>query len=256
MNMEINDKLDALISLTAKDCGNDDVVMFNNLDTSKIKLDNKFYIKLRQVISKHKHSTTIILIKKCFVRIAVALMALMSLGFLTIMATPDLREALFEAVIEWYDNYISIRFEPNIGEDYDSFDTLSTAAETTKTLDGLQIAILPPENIEKVMKPTSIPQGAEEDIVMSNNSGVVIDYYMNDDVVLSYTQTPYRNKDLLFDNKTDKVYDVKINEHSAFAIDYETEGYAIIWTDGVYYYQICSLILDFDELIKIASSIN
>lgn len=254
--MKINDKLDALISLTAKDCGNDDVVMFNNLDTSKTKLDNKFYIKLRQVISKHKHSTTIILVKKCFVRIAVALMALMSLGFLTIMATSDLREAVFEVVVEWYEDYISIRFEPNVGENKDNYDNSTTSAKVTETLNSSQSTIVPPANIEKAMKPTYIPQGAVEDIVMSNNSGVVIDYYINDDIVMSFSQTPYRNKDLLFDNETDKVYDIEINEYSAVAIKYETEGYAIIWTDGVYYYQICSLILDINELINIASSVN
>lgn len=255
MNIGINDKLDALISLTAKECGNDDVEMFNNMDTSKVSLDKRFYLKLRQIISKHKHTAAVLTIKKFFVRAAVALMALMSLGFLTIMATPDLRDALFEAVIEWYEDYIAIRFEPNIGDNHEGDDTSSTSLEVTEAQET-HATIIPPANIEKNMKPTYIPQGAAEDIVMSNKSGVVIDYYINDDIALSFTQTPYRNKDLLFDNETNILYDMKVNGYSAFVIEYDTEGYAIIWTDGVYYYQICSTVLDIDEMVKIASSVQ
>ena len=45
MNTEMNDKLDVLIALSAKDCGNDDVEMFRKLDTSNVSLDKSFYRK-------------------------------------------------------------------------------------------------------------------------------------------------------------------------------------------------------------------
>ena len=59
MNIGIHDKLDAMISLTAKECGNDDVDMFNNLDTSKVLLDKAFYVKQKQIINKQTLSTTL-----------------------------------------------------------------------------------------------------------------------------------------------------------------------------------------------------
>lgn len=99
MNTEINDKLDVLIALSAKDCGNDDVEIFRSLDTSNVSLERNFYAKQRRTINKYKRRPTVTLLRKCLIRVAVALMALMSVGFLTVMAVPDLREAVFEAVI-------------------------------------------------------------------------------------------------------------------------------------------------------------
>ena len=261
--MDINDKLDALITLTAKDCGNDDVEMFNNLDTTKIKLDNKFYIKLRQIIRKHRHSTAIILVKKCFVRVAVALMALMSLGFLTIMATPDFREALFEAVIEWYDNYISIRYEP---VDNDTYETDITEKRTdvsqTETLedeDSVSIIVVPPTKIEKVMKPSFIPEGIEEEIVIINKSTVTIDYYCFNELYYTYHQTLFRNNEKLFDDESIIIKNTEINGMLATIIEHDNQSEkAIVWTDGVYYYHIISYSgeISVEQLIKIASSIS
>jgi hypothetical protein len=259
--MEINDKLDALISLTAKDCGNDDVVMFNNLDTSKTKLDNKFYIKLRQVISKHKHSTTIILVKKCFVRIAVALMALMSLGFLTIMATPDLREAVFEAVIEWYDNYISIRYVP---VEEDTCEVYITSESVTASLteapgdeSKVIVNIVPPTKIEKVLKPTDLPEGIEEEIVLNNKTTVTIDYYIGNEYIFTYNQILFKDNNKLFDNVTVAIENIEVNGNIANIIEYDNrEGKAVIWTDGYYYYYLFSSLLSIDELVDLALSVE
>lgn len=98
MNTEINDKLDVLIALSAKDCGNDDVEMFRSLDKSDVNLGKNFYAKQRRIVNKYERKPTVTLLRKCLIRVAVALMALMSVGFLTVMAVPDLREAVFEAV--------------------------------------------------------------------------------------------------------------------------------------------------------------
>lgn len=98
MNTEINDKLDVLIALSAKDCGNDDVEIFRSLDTSDINLGKIFYAKQRRTINKYERKTTVTLLRKCLIRVAVALMALMSVGFLTVMAVPDIGASIFIVV--------------------------------------------------------------------------------------------------------------------------------------------------------------
>ena len=268
MNTAINDKLDLLIALAAKDCGNDDVEMFRSLDTSDVNLGNNFYAKQRRTINKYKRKPAITLIRKCLIRVAVALMAILSFGFMTVMAMPDLKEAVFEAVVEWYDNHISIRFEPSGGKNNEPTDTTtstttsSTSTSTSSTPSGItgesdssNSAITPPTIIEKVMKPTYIPEGAEEDLVTSNKIVVTIDYYIGDDVVLSFSQRLLDNNGVFFDDNVIS-YDIEVNGYSAVLLEFESGMKAIAWTDGAYYYYILSTISDVNELIKIASSVR
>ena len=253
MSTQIDDRLDVLIALSAKDCGNDDVDMFNSLDTSNVVLDKSFYAKQRRIINKYKHKPTVTVLKKCFVRVAIALMILMSMGFMTVMAVAELREAVFEAIVEWYDNYISIRFEPTDKDSNEGTDT--TLPGATDEPDNSHTEVTPPPKIEKVMKPTYIHEAWEEDIVMNSKSMVIIDYYIGDDVVLSFIQAPFNDKDKLFDNNADVSYTVDVNGYIAVILEYESSGQSIIWTDGVYCYHAHSDKLDINELMKVASSV-
>ena len=263
MNTVINDKLDALISLTAKDCGNDDVEMFKKLDTSGVSLDKRFYIKLKHIIRKHKCSSSTLTIKKFFVRAAVALMALMSLGFLTIMAMPDLREAVFDAVVEWYDNYISIRYEP-VTYDTQGADTTTQSPDSSFKADsedeGTVSVVTPPARIEKVMKPTYIPKDFEEEVLISDISCFVIEYYKVNDLYYTYYQTIIDEHDKWFDNNNARITEITLNNETiATLIEYnDRENKYIIWNDGqyVYHIEVFKSSLSLEELIKIAESVQ
>ena len=91
---------------------------------------------------------------------------------------------------------------------------------------------------------------------MNNKSSVVIDYFLGDDLILSFSQTIFDDREKLFDNIGLNACEIVIDGYKAVAFEYETEGYAIIWTDGEYYYQVCSTTIDKDELIKVASSVR
>ena len=43
MDIRMPDKLDMIIALAAKDCGNDDVELLDNLDVSEVALDKHFH---------------------------------------------------------------------------------------------------------------------------------------------------------------------------------------------------------------------
>lgn len=94
MSTEAGDKLDLLIAFAARDCGNDDVEMFRELDTSGVTLSDSFYAGQRRLIGRYKRKPALAMFRKCFVRVAVALLALMSVGFLTVMAVPNIRNAM------------------------------------------------------------------------------------------------------------------------------------------------------------------
>lgn len=85
---------------------------------------------------------------------------------------------------------------------------------------------------------------------------MIIDYYLGDDLILSFTQTPYNSKDKLFDNKASISREIDVNGYSAVILEFESDGQAIIWTDGVYYYYIHSTILDINELMNAAISVS
>ena len=60
----------------------------------------------------------------------------------------------------------------------------------------------------------------------------------------------------LYDNKTSISREIDVNGHSAVILEFESDGQAIIWTDGVYYFEIVSSVFDINELIKAASSVH
>lgn len=248
MNTELNDKLDLLIAWAARDCENDEAEKFKNIDTSGVVLSAGFYARKRRLIGRYKLRPALAVCRKCFVRVAVALMALMSIGFLTVMAIPNVRNAMFDAVVEWYENYVSVRFEPSGAQEPDG--TSDIDPDTTVA------SVTPPTKIEKIMKPTYVPQGAEEDVVINNASCVTIDYYSGDDMIMSFTQVLFGDGKTLYDNSISGTNDVMVNGNRAIAFKHESEGGELIWTDGEYYYQIDSATLGIDELVKIASSVK
>lgn len=149
MNTELNDKLDLIIAWAARDCENDEAEKFKNIDTSGVVLSAGFYARKRRLIGRYKLRPALAVCRKCFVRVAVALMALMSIGFLTVMAIPNVRNAMFDAVVEWYEDYVSVRFEPSGAQEPDG--TSDIDPDTTVA------SVTPPTKIEKIMKPTLRP---------------------------------------------------------------------------------------------------
>lgn len=244
MNTELNDKLDLIIAWAARDCENDEAEKFKNIDTSGVVLSAGFYARKRRLIGRYKLRPALAVCRKCFVRVAVALMALMSIGFLTVMAIPDVRNAMFDAVVEWYEDYIAVRLDPGKDGDHTGEGTSSSAGGALT-------------RVERAMKPTYIlQQNVEEDVIRNSESGVVIDYYVGDDLILTYYQMIYDGSETLIDSDISDMYDTEINGNKAVVIKHRSEGYMIIWTDGEYYFQLHSTVFGTDELIKTASSVK
>ncbi len=255
MNSEINDKLDVLIALVAKDCGNDDVEMFKNLDTSNVSLSKRFYARQRRAINRYERKPAITILKKFLIRAAIALMMLMSIGFMTVMALPGVRSAVFEAVVEWYENYVAVHFEPYDTYSYESDIKISEPEVTDESLESNVENVFLTE-IETVKKPTYLPEGAEEDLVNNGKSSLIIDYYIGEDTIATFSQTLYSNEASFYDNKSSALYEISMNGYNALVFEFELGDRAILWIDGVYYYSIYSTVLDVNELIKIALSVG
>ena len=252
------DKLDMIIALAAKDCGNDDVELLDNLDVSEVALDKYFHRRKARIVEKHKHYPTMIAFKRGLLRVAIVLMVFMSLGFTTIMAISPMRKAVFEVVIEWYEDYITIRYEPT---DKDVNDASEGDGNETKDNDENppinDPIIIPPTVIEEVRKPTGLPQNVVEDIVMQNKTFVCIDYYEGGELVYTFNQMSLEDRDKYLDNEGAIVETVDINGNSGTVIQHtEFSGISIVWSDGEYIYQMITQSTSLDELIHLCRSVQ
>lgn len=252
------DKLDMIIALAAKDCGNDDVELLDNLDVSEVALDKHFHRRKTRIVEKHKRYPTMLALKKGILRVAIVLMVIMSLGFTTIMAISPMRTAVFEVVIKWYEDYITIRYEPTNKEVNDASggegNEIKNNDENPPINDSV---IIPPTVIEEVRKPTALPKNVVEDIVIQNKSFVCIDYYEDGEFAYTFNQMLLKDRDMYLDNEGAIVETVDINGDSGTVIQHtEFSGISIVWSDGEYIYQMITQSTNLDELIHLCRSVQ
>ena len=278
MRYEENNKFDYLVSIALLDCGDKDLEMFEAIDDSNIVLSNRLTRRVRHIIYKKSHESMFKATKRISVRVAVAMMIIMSLLLVTLMSISATREAIWNAIVEWYDDYITVRFEdPSgvVGADDtteapetttsgventettgDSTDTEETGdnVETTEPPEGI---VSPPAEIEEVRKPTYLPAGVEEELSYESYAGVVYEYYFGDDMAYLFDQMVLKGNDKYVDSETAKVSAIEINGFMGTLVEYtEKDELHIIWTDSEYVYQLISWNYDKDELVKVACSVE
>ena len=250
MDTKMLDKLDMMIVLGAKDCGEDDVNLLDNLDTTGVALDKSFHRRRVRIVEKHKHYPTILMLKKGILFVMVLLMTVMSLGFTTIMAISPMRRAVFNVVIEWYENYITIRYE----QEGSTADSVTDGDENEVTNNPV---LTSPAVIEEVRKPTYNAENVIEDIVMENKSFVCIDYYKGDVLAYTYNQMSLSSKDMYLDNEGVFIQTIDINGNEGTVIQHTGfSGITIVWSDGEYIYQMITQTTPLEELIAVCRSVE
>lgn len=259
MDAKILDKLDMMIVLGAKDCGNDDVDMLDNLDTSKVVLDKSFHRKKVRIVEKHKHHSTILALKKGVLCIISVLVLIASLGFTTIMAISPMRKAVFGVVVEWYENYITIRYEQtdNLVTDASTGDTEDTKENPENSSSNNGSVIVPPTVIKEVRKPTLLDENVIEDIVMENKAVVCIDYYKGEELAYTYNQMLLSNRDMYLDNEGAIIETIDINGNAGTVIQHSGfSAISIYWSDGEYIYQVITQTAPLEEVIAVCRSVK
>ena len=234
MNCEKIDKYDYLIAMATLDAKNDDVEMFENLDTSDVVLSDQVFRKISRLIKtsnrdRNKHITKV---QRVLSRVAVIALVVMSMMFTAMMSVSAIRNAVWNVIVEWYDKYISVDYETDA-------------------------PVSPPTVIEEIRKPTLLPLGFEEEIVGNTKSSYVVEYYTVDDLCLVFRQslidTP--NKDI--DSETLTIKDVMIGAFDGILLIYEkNQVIEILWNDGEYRYTLTGYDIAPETLIMIAESVK
>ena len=176
------DKLDHLIALAATKCLEEDVKALKDTDVSAVEFDASYYRKRRRNINKYKRRAALRPFGRVASRVAVALLIMLALTGVLIGCVPGWRQAIYEAIVEWYDDHFSVRYEDSEGKVKET----SYEEETTATTEAEIKAV--PTQIEQIRKPTNLPDGVWEDLVIENLATINIDYYLNEDYLFSFAQ--------------------------------------------------------------------
>ncbi len=271
-----NDKLDHLIGLALLDCGNKDAEMFRNIDTSDIPDNPRLDRKISRLIKRKEREAAVKKTKRIAWRVAIAAMLILSIMFATLMSITAIREAIWKAIVSWYENYITVQYEPSQAEEteYTNYNSLipeSTEADSNTNADiGINtenninavnnnesIVILPPTEILEVRKPTWLPEGTIEDLVSEDKWTVYRDYYLNDEYIASFQQLVLKKYERYYNNENALIENFYIGKSEAIFVSYKdySEKY-IVWSDGEYIYTLTSEILEKEQMMQIAESVK
>ncbi len=283
MKYSDNNKLDCLIRLAYMNCGENDIKLFDSTDGTEQPIPKRLDAKIRRLIKRGGRVDIYATTKKIFVRIAIAAMLVMSILFALFVSVSGIREAIWKAIVEWYDDYITIHYEveapeadsqtpedsapvkeedsanakedesvsENEDESSSESDTSSSSEDTTPPA-----APTPPTKIEEIRKPSYVLDGVFED-VLTSKTGVLVDYISGNNVVYSFSQYVMDENKTYVDNETATVQQISINSYVASLVTYENNAEtSIIWNDGEYVYIVFSSVIDVDEMIKIAESVR
>ncbi len=241
MKRQKHDELDILIQLAVDD-GIDEFDEFANLDISNVTFSPSYERRKRKIIRRYKYAPTMATVKRISARVAMFVCLILSVGFITIMSVSSLRNAVIDAVIEWYNDYVSIRFETEAL-------TENIETEPSETEE-------PWEAVIKARRPREIPEGVEEVVHLDSKMRVLIDYYKNDMLWTSYNQTLNTAQDTYVDNEAVIIDRIDIHGYEAIIFQYvDKEQTVLIWNDGVYVYRLYTYGTT-DDLISLAQSIE
>ena len=229
-----DDRTDLLLSLLVEDCGNDDVEEFRGLDISDVTFSKKYYRKKKRIINGAFWNPIITSFRKIAAKVAIVFLVILSTGFLTVMSVPSLRESVVETVRELFDDHEEINFSD--GDDKTSISTVG--------------------KIEKVNKPTVLPDGVEEEILIDSKTTYMCEYYMGDEYIATFTQVIKKESTKIHVNIEDcTVYSISIYDRKLRIYDNTRTGdITVFWEDKNYAYTMDGL--DLDLLLDLIGTIE
>ena len=244
-------KFDYLINLALLDCGDKDYEMFMSIDETSVVVDENLNKKVFRLIRRKEREQKAIKVRRVAVMVAIITMLIMSVCFVTIMAIEPIRNAIWNTIIEWHDDYISVKYEPETEQNQAT--EPEEQPSTEKPTD--EIIIIPPTTIEEVRKPTYTIEGAQE-VSFSNSTVAVSEYYVGEDLAYIFTQYLLKESEKYFDSESAQVTSIDINGHTGTLLTYsEKTEKSLIWNDGEYVYVMLSYALSREEMINIAKSV-
>ncbi len=241
----INDKLDYLIGLALSDYAAEEVEAFEAIDASDSVIDEDFDKRIYRLIAQKAEKPKV---KRIGIRVAIAAIIIVSLMLITIMSISGIREALWNAIVKWYEDYVAIAFVEPSPEVIDiDVSSGNIVVDTSKA--NFQKEIL------EYKKPTVSGEYVKETIY-EGKAVFGQDYYLNGEWQFSFYQKVYTVKVQKIDSKGKELKNITVGEYDAIiAISQTNEPNILIWMDGEYLYTINGYLSE-NELIELAKTVK
>ena len=220
------DMFDAMLYAAAPHAGRRELEEYHAADPA---MQRSARAKRRIVKRAKRGPTPILLYAK---RVAMIALIVMSIGFAAMLSIEAVREAIVNAIVEWYEESIAVSFMRE----------------------------------EEVVAPTEIleyrePRGLGEEFVRyevrKSQSSMSIDYE-SDTVLIIYRQGLLESFDAYISNEESVMKDIQVNGYPGLITLTATEvgqQRTIVWHDNEYSYVITGN-MSADELLKLAESVN
>ena len=240
-------KMDALISASLYRNVSKEAEAFMSLDVSGIK-DNP-RIKNR-ILNRAKNKQSASWISTLRIA-AVACLIIISMVFTACMCIPEVRESMWNAFVEWYDDHISVHFTQN-----------DDATEDVTEEEGASDIQKPPSSIEDNIVATYLPDGYYSEVSETSSMFTyILCYDAEGNMMFRLVQTilgEADGDDILLDNENDPITTMYINGNEGILVEYpDVPGlYYLVWQDESYQYSLYGSFTSVSELMKIAEGVR
>ena len=215
MNTMKNDRLDAMILLSAHVLAEKNEADLMSVDTSEVNIPAKVERRIRRMIGKERRRREYGVVYKAAKQAAAIILVICTAAFTLAMSVEAVREALWSTIIQFYEDYMSVTHV---------------------------IYSNPPEIIEEKKEPAAIPDDWEYEIKMDSNTIYYIRYSCNNEEILNFRQRVLGGFDDWIDNESSALEYITINGHEGTYIVLLDKGYGyLLWSDGCYSY-----LMDYD----------
>ena len=212
MNIINNDRLDAMILLSAHVLAEKNEAELMAVDSTNIEIPASLNRRIKRMIScecfKHEHGKILTIAK----RVAALVLIACTAAFTFVMSVEAVRETLWHTIVEFFEDYISVTY---IAEDN------------------------PPKIIINKKEPTAIPNDWGHKVKIDSQSMYYIQYSINNEVVISFKQMPLNGEDDWIDNENAIINNIYINgNEGVFITLLDKKLCHLMWNDGLYAYII------------------
>ena len=227
------DSMDLLLYAGASYAGEKEAEWFNDVDlniTLSEKADKRIYRKLKRRIAYDEKRENYLPILESLKRVAVIVMAILSISFAGALSIEAVRVDIYNAIIEWFDKNYRISFEE------------TPEVATDRILE---------------YKEPQLPKEYSRYEIKKDEINYVIEYE-SDSVLVVYSQKLLENYSSYRSKENTLVEDIQVNGNAGVKEEYTIAGrttVSITWHDNTYAYSLSSN-LPYEELLKIAETIK
>lgn len=216
---------------------------FINVDTSDIE---PFLRKKHELhrLSNRSH-------RSCwsYVKIAaVACLICLSMAFTACICIPDIRSAIWSVVVDWYEDHIGIRFEPEESES-----NHSNKSEQSVILN-------PPDKIEEKAYPSYLPGAYNCEIDMDSTGMYMMSFYdlNTDEWSFMIKQSIIQEREQFADSEDQTVETIVFDGFEAIIVTSTDQPgfYSLVWQDTMYAYMISGYFENVDIILSIATGMK